>query len=55
MTSKQKQHRAEVALRTAAYAFVNQGPVKNSRDTDGQRANRRLLQAAKRYVASKEK
>lgn len=39
-------HKAEVALRAAAYAFVNEPPPVDVRDSGGIKANRRLLRAA---------
>lgn len=47
--------KAEVALRVAAIEFAALGAVKDSRDSAGMRANRKLLRAAARYVAAPSK
>jgi hypothetical protein len=50
MTDRQRQrvHLAEVALRTAAFAFAQW--VQSTNDPDGARVNRKLLQCARRYA-----
>jgi hypothetical protein len=43
-------HRAEVALRTAAFEFVRGEPSTDAADRAGQQRNQRLLRAARRYA-----
>lgn len=45
----------DVALRSAALEFARLGPVKDSHDRAGRRANRKLLRAARRYAQEKTK
>lgn len=49
----QDEHKAAVALRTAAVDFGARHPVLDDHDRAGQRRNRRLLGAAVRYAMAK--
>lgn len=48
-------HQAEVALREAAVEFASLGPPKDARDSDGLRANRKLLRAASKIAGMAKK